>query len=232
MWLIVLALLAVVVELALPARALPPDMTLAPVPWALVAMGAGALYNHFKGKKDQKKVDQAQQPLQAATAAEGVRAAGLEQQQISSRQDYLTRLNAFNPQAYASQAAGADAANIFEQFQYDESGRKTNLQQRGFGSGSPLGSFRNRESFNVRLANALAGRSMEAAGMEHSRIRDYGDLNRFDAGRADLSRERELDLMVGNRDFAQGQANAGSTRRNQLLGLLAQGVGAYYGSRG
>lgn len=204
--------------------------------WIIPAiMGAVSLVDYLKNRRKDKQVaqeqQQANQQMQGATNDAGARANTREQAADTSRQNYEQQLEGFDPQTYAHETAGALAGDFGELYQGMETQRRLATQRSGF-LGAPTGIGSQTRDLNTRIARSLAGVSMDTARMKQGSIDRYGDLQREDASRAEGARDREVDLIAGNRDYATGAQNDRTQRRNGVLNALATGAGAYYGSRG
>jgi hypothetical protein len=152
----------------------------------------------------------------------------------TSRSLYGGALSGFDPQSYMQQAAGAAYGGLSEDFAGAERGRKASLNRRGL-MGSNIGGAESERGFQDRLAQALAGLSMQAGQMEQNRIGQMGDLYRHDVGRADQYFGHGVDLTM-SREHQRAQdkaskrgmwgsiAGAGLTAAGMALGGPAGGA--------
>ena len=147
----------------------------------------------------------------------------------TSRANYMRRLGAFDPAAYARSTAEALGSSLMEDFVRAEAARNAALNARGI-YGSPIGHAALTRDFNERLARALASLGMEAALMQQGVIDRYGDLYRGDIALAENSRNRYLDLLAGQRDYETALENERRRRRSGLFGNLGSLLGAAVGT--
>lgn len=161
----------------------------------------------FLGFTENKNEKRARENLDAATRAEQARTGQLDQQAAESRNRYTSLLEGFNPQDYMKQAAGSVAADLGEAYNQGEGQRRLAAQRSGFiNSGGGTGALQ--RDFSGRLARALAGLSLQTAGMEQNRISSFGDVYGTDRGYAEGSRMNSLDMLAGARDAAIQSRNS------------------------
>lgn len=158
----------------------------------------------FTENRDEKK---ARKAVTAATRDEQARTSQLDAQAVESRGRYQGALDAYDPQAYMREAAGATISDLDEQFGQAEGQRRVQAQRTGFiNSGGGTGAL-NRD-FSTRLARALSSLSLQTAGLQQNKLGMQGDIYGGDVNRAEGARGNYLDLAAGERDAAIASRNA------------------------
>lgn len=152
--------------------------------------------------------------IEDARAREEAQAA----QAAASRNQYQSALMGFDPQAYMEQSAGSMFNTLGEQFARQQASQAANLNARGL-FGSNLGGGRMQQDFNDRLANALAGLSMQGGQMEMQRMGMMGGLAGMDMGQAN----RYWDAATGLTVTAKQQKMMNAASKRSMWGNIVQG---------
>lgn len=165
-------------------------------------------------RRARRRMNEAAVDQKGRTYARDRTAAASEETYGGTRNEYLEGLRGFDPRDYAGDVAGSLQTGFMDAFEDAEGMRNTGLNRRGF-LGSNVGAGRMGEHFASQLAQQLAGLSMQAAGLERSRLSGFGDaagmdLNKyqFDRSVAEGSRNTYLDLLAGNRDAETARGNS------------------------
>lgn len=168
----------------------------------------------FTKNKREKRADQM---LDQGISDQGARRLNRDSEATSTRRSYLDLLEGFDPRQYMTDAAGAVTEDAVEGLTDTISDNNQGLNARGF-FGSSLGTAKIAEGFSKRLSNALAGLSLQTAGLEQDRIGMIGGQAATDAGRADYARDTELDLLSGNVDRETARRNS---RLKGTMGIVS-----------
>lgn len=176
----------------------------------------------FLGITANRDENRAKDRLEALSQGETARRKKADYQADTARNRYVEGLNAFDPTEYARSTAGAIGEGLQEDLTGTLAASNQQLNARGFYGGG-LNTAKITRDFNDRLARALAALSMDAAGLELSRLGGYGDLYGTDASRADQTRQSELDLAFDR--FAMERDDR-SRRFGGLVHLAGAGIRA------
>lgn len=132
----------------------------------------------------------------------------------------------FDPMEATRETATAVGADLMEDFRGRDAARAGGLNASGlFGSG--IGTGRQARDFNERLSNALSSIAQRGAGM---RLGQLSDIRRGDIGRAEASRDRELDLISGRRDEELARWLQKKRSSDSRFGAVAGAIGNIAGA--
>lgn len=140
----------------------------------------------------------------------------------NSRNRFSDALYGFSPMQYMQQAGGSIFSSLSEQFGREESARRAGMNRAGM-LRSGIGNADALNSFNERLARAIAGLSMQGGQMEQERIGMMGGLYNTDLNQ----QNRFYDAATGLSASLMQQRNANmQANRNRRAALWGAGIGA------
>jgi hypothetical protein len=178
----------------------------------MLAGGVGATLLSRLRKKPQGAQPQGFDPMQYARTGASESAARVG----ASRDDLASAIGGFDPAAYTQAAAGAMYSGMNEQRTTADANRNAGLNARGLFR-SNLGGAAADRGFNEQLARAMAGLSMQQAGLEQNKTQMMAGMH--DRDRDDASRYEDMSLGLHMADRDQKAADKASKR--SMWGSLA-----------